>query len=54
MGLGYGALFPPVLAAQLSGAEAIAPEVSSRRAPAGQTSLPDAAAQRPGTPDPSG
>lgn len=36
------------------GSRAGAPEVSGRRAPAGQTSLPDAAAQRAGTLDPSG
>lgn len=36
------------------GSEAGAPEVSGRRAPAGQTSLPDAAARRPGTLDPLG
>lgn len=37
-----------------SGSEAGAPEVASRGAPAGQTSLPDAAVQWAGTPDPSG
>lgn len=37
-----------------SGSEADAPEVSRPPAPAGQTSLPDAAVERAGTPNPSG